>query len=216
MAMSTGKKVLIGVAIVGALGLVTVYETYSYVVHGVYNKVKLLNNEADAQWGEVMNQYQRRSDMIPNLVAVVGRAAGHENGTLKAVIEARAKANSVQLTPEALKDPEAMKQFGKYQGDITTALSKLMMLTENYPNLKVNQNFLDLQTQVEGTENRITVARNRYITAVKKANEPIITFPGNFVAGFFQLKERPQFTVDSEEAKKAPKITDPTVMPEKK
>lgn len=210
MALTTGKKVLIGVGIFGALTLGGVYKMYSFAVHDVYNNVKVLNNNADAQWAEVMNQYQRRSDLIPNLVAIVGRAAGHENGTLKDVIEARSRAGTVQLTPEALKDPEAMKQFSKAQGDITTALSRMMMLTENYPQLKVNENFLNVQAQLEGTENRITVARNRYIASVQKANEPIITFPGNFVAGFFNLKERPQFTVDSEEAKKAPKISDPT------
>lgn len=202
MAMSMTKKVVIG-----AVVAVSLIFTYKATV-GVYNPVKILNNEADAQWAEVMNQYQRRSDLIPNLVAIVSRAAGHENETLTNVVSARARANSVQLTPEALKDPEAMKRFSQAQGDLTTALSKLMMLTENYPTLKVNENFLNVQAQMEGTENRITVARNRYIASVKVANEPIITFPGNFAAMIFGLKERPQFNVDSEQAMHAPKISE--------
>ncbi len=202
MALSTTQKVVIGASIA-----VAALFTYKATV-GVYNPVKILNNEADAQWAEVMNQYQRRSDLIPNLVAIVSRAAGHENETLTNVIEARAKASSVQLSADALKDPEAMKRFSQVQGDLTGALSKLMMLTENYPNLKVNENFLNVQSQMEGTENRITVARNRYIASVKAANEPIVTFPGNLTASIFGLKERPQFNVDSQQAMFAPKISE--------
>ena len=204
--MTTKTKILIGVGLFSLVTVMTGYSTYQYVVHDVYNSYKLKNLDSDTAWAEVMNQYQRRSDLIPNLVALVSQAAGHEHGTLKDVIEARAKANSVQLSADALKDPEAMKAFGRAQGDLTTALSKLMMLTENYPTLKVNENFLNVQAQLEGTENRITVARNRYIGSVKVTNQVITTFPANVVAGFMNLKERPQFNVASEQAAHAPKI----------
>lgn len=188
------------------LGLIVVPKVYNHATQEVYNPYKMASMESDRLWAEVANQYQRRSDLIPNLVAVVSQAAGHENQTLKEVIEARAKASSIQLTPEALQNPQAMAQFQKVQGDLTTALSKLMVLTENYPQLKVNENFLNLQSQVEGTENRITVARNRYINSVPKVNAIITLWPNNIYAWALGLKERPQFTTDSEKAMHAPVI----------
>ena len=188
------------------LGLIVVPKVYRHATQEVYNPYKVAVMESDRLWAEVANQYQRRSDLIPNLVAVVSQAAGHENQTLKEVIEARAKASSIQLTPEALQNPQAMAQFQKVQGDLTTALSKLMVLTENYPQLKVNENFLNLQSQVEGTENRITVARNRYIYSVPKVNAIITLWPNNIFAWALGLKERPQFTTDSEKAMHAPVI----------
>ena len=207
MKLSTANKVWIGLGIFGLVTFTTVYSVYSYAVHGVYDKVKLANLDADSKWAEVVNQYQRRADLIPNLVAIVGQAAGHEHSTLKDVIAARSRAGTVQLTPEALKDPQAMAQFSRVQGDITTALSRMMMLTENYPQLKVNENFLNVQAQLEGTENRITVARNRYIESVKTANIPLVTFWGGIFGGFFDLTERPQFTVDDvKSVSVAPKI----------
>jgi LemA protein len=169
-------------------------------ISGTYNGYQtslLKSNEANA---EVLNQYQRRADLIPNLIKIVEKAAGNENKTLRDVIEARSKLGSIQLTPETLKDPEAMKQFSRYQGDITTALSKMMMLKESYPELKTNQNFLDAQSQLEGTENRIAVARNRAIKAVTVTNSTIIKFPSNIYAGWFGLTQLPQFIVDDVKA----------------
>lgn len=199
-------KLYVGLGIIALLVVVIAPSIYSHATKEVYNPYKMASMESDRLWAEVANQYQRRSDLIPNLVAVVSQAAGHENQTLKEVIEARAKASSVQLTPEALKDPAAMAQFSKVQGDLTTALSKLMVLTENYPQLKVNENFLNLQSQVEGTENRITVARNRYINSVPKVNAIITLWPNNIYAWALGLKERPQFRTDSEQAMRAPVI----------
>lgn len=199
-------KLYITLGIIAVLVVLVAPMTYSKAVNEVYNPFKIANMESDRLWAEVANQYQRRSDLIPNLVAVVSQAAGHENQTLKEVTEARARANSIQLTPEALKDPAAMAQFQRVQGDLTNALSKLMMLTENYPQLKVNENFLNLQSQVEGTENRITVARNRYINSVPKVNVIITTWPNNLFAKFLGLAERPQFHTDSEQAMHAPVI----------
>lgn len=199
-------KLYVGLGIFALLIAVITPSIYSHATKEVYNPYQLANLESDRLWAEVANQYQRRSDLIPNLVAVVSQAAGHENQTLKEVIEARAKASSIQLTPEALQNPQAMAQFSKVQGDLTTALSKLMVLTENYPQLKVNENFLNLQSQVEGTENRIAVARKRYIDSVPKVNVIIATWPNNLFAKVLGLKERPQFTTDSEKAMHAPVI----------
>lgn len=202
--MKTLKHVLIGAAVAVPLLLTaSVYGTGKSVFNG-FQRNSLVVQEANA---EVLNQYQRRADLIPNLVRVVEKAAANENKILKDVIEARSKLGSVQLTPEALKDPEAMKNFSRVQGDITNALSKMMMLTEKYPELQTNKNFLDLQAQLEGTENRITVARNRAIKAVTVANSTIVEFPANIYANVLGLQKLPQFTVDDVKAiSTAPKI----------
>lgn len=172
-----------------------------------YNDFQAKDEMSNSAWAEVLNQYQRRADLIPSLVEVVKGYAGHEKETLVGVIEARSKATSIQLTPEALKDPEAMKRFNQAQGDITTALSRLMMVTENYPNLKADQQFRDLQSQLEGTENRITVARNRYIQTIQDYNLMVRQFPTNLTAMMFSYQPKAQFTVENEKAiSAAPKI----------
>lgn len=201
--MKTKSIILLSIAAFAFFVVIVLASSISGTYNG-YNKAVLVSNEANA---EVLNQYQRRADLIPNLIKIVEKAAGNENKTLKDVIEARSKLGSIQLTPEALKDPVAMKQFSRYQGDITTALSKMMMLKESYPDLKTNQNFLDAQSQLEGTENRIAVARNRAIKAVTATNATIVTFPSNVYAGWFGLAQLPQFTVEDAKAISiAPKI----------
>jgi len=185
---------LLGVLAVIVLFLVISCIGIANTVKGTYNSFNVADENTNAALAEITNMYKRRSGLVPALVATVQGEANFEKSTLTGVIEARAKANSIQLSPEALKDPEAMKQFSQRQGDFTNALSKLMMLTENYPNLKANQAFRDLHAQLEGTENRIAVARNRYIESVRKQNLIIRVFPGNIVAGFFQLQPRPQLT----------------------
>lgn len=172
-----------------------------------YNDFQAKDEASNSAWAEVINQYQRRADLIPSLVEVVKGYASHEKETLVGVIEARSKASSIQLTPEALKDPEAMKRFNQAQGDLTTALSRLMVLTENYPNLKADQQFRDLQSQLEGTENRITVARNRYIQTIQSYNLMVRQFPTNLTAMMFSYQTKAQFTVENEKAiSTAPKI----------
>ena len=172
-----------------------------------YNDFQAKDEASNSAWAEVVNQYQRRADLIPSLVEVVKGYASHEKDTLVGVIEARSKASSVQLTPEALKDPEAMKRFNQAQGDLTTALSRLMVLTENYPNLKADQQFRDLQAEIEGTENRITVARNRYIQTIQSYNLMVRQFPTNLTAMMFSYQTKAQFTVENEKAiSTAPKI----------
>ena len=173
-----------------------------------YNQFQSLDEQVSSDWAEVVNQYQRRSDLVPNLVEVVKGYATHEKETLTGVIEARAKATSVQVTPEALKDPEAMKNFQKAQGELSSFLSKLMMVTEQYPNLKADARFQELQAQIEGTENRITVARNRYIKSVQAYNLQVRSFPTNLTAMLFDYEKKAQFTVENEEqVKLAPKVS---------
>lgn len=200
------KWLLIALAVSVAGFLICAFSIYSMATK-TYNTYSLADEANNAKWAEVTNQYQRRSDLIPSLVATVQGEANFEKSTLTDVINARSKASSVQLTAEALKDPAAMQQFSQRQGDITTALQRMMSLTENYPNLKANQAFRDLHAQLEGTENRITVARNRYIEGVNTQNAIIRVFPGNVVAGFFNLHPRAQFTVENAAAiSTAPKI----------
>ena len=165
-----------------------------------YNEFQSKDEATKAAWGEVVNQYQRRADLIPNLVNTVKGYATHEKDTLEAVTRARAAATSVQLTPEALNDPAALAKFQQVQGELTQALSKLMMVTEAYPDLKANTNFRDLQSQLEGTENRITVARQRYIAAVQDFNTQVRKFPTNLTAMMFGYKVKPSFTVENEKA----------------
>ena len=148
----------------------------------------------------MVNQYQRRADLIPNLVNTVKGYASHEKDTLEAVTRARAAATSMQVTPEVLNDPAALEKFQKLQGDLSSALSRLLVVTENYPNLKADAGFRDLQSQLEGTENRITVARNRYITSVQDYNVMARSFPNNLTAMVFGYKVKPNFTVENEKA----------------
>ena len=172
-----------------------------------YNAFQSLDEEAKASWSEVLNQYQRRADLVPNLVNVVKGYAEHEKEVLTDVANARSKVGSMQITPELLNDPEAFARFQAAQGQMTSALSRLMAVAENYPNLKADQGFRDLQAQLEGTENRITVARNRYIASIKEYNVSVRSFPNNLTAMMFGYKTKPSFTVENEKAiSSAPKV----------
>ena len=165
-----------------------------------YNEFQTKDEATKSAWGEVVNQYQRRADLIPNLVNTVKGYASHEKETLEAVTRARAAATSFQITPEVLNDPAALAKFQQVQGELSQALSKLMMVTEAYPDLKANANFRDLQSQLEGTENRITVARQRYITTVQDFNVQVRKFPTNLTAMMFGYEVKPSFTVENEKA----------------
>jgi LemA protein len=165
-----------------------------------YNQFQTKDEATKAAWSEVVNQYQRRADLIPNLVNTVKGYAAHEKDTLEAVTKARAAATSMQVTPEVLNDPAAFEKFQKVQGELSSALSRLMVVTENYPNLKADAGFRDLQSQLEGTENRITVARNRYITSVQEYNVLARSFPNNLTAMIFGYKVKPSFTVENEKS----------------
>jgi LemA protein len=169
-----------------------------------YNDFQRLDEQVKAGWSEVLNQYQRRADLIPNIVNTVKGEANFEQETLTRVVEARAKATSIQVTPETLNDPEAFNRFQQAQGELSGALSRLLMVTENYPNLKANQGFQDLRVQLEGTENRITVARNRYIQAVAEYNVLARSFPSNLTAMAFGYAVKPSLTVANEAAITAP------------
>jgi LemA protein len=158
------------------------------------NTIPTLDEQVNASWAQVQNEYQRRMDSIPNLVNTVKGAANFEQKTLTDVVEARADASRITVTPETLNDPEAFKKFEAVQGQLGSALSHLMAVTENYPELKANQNFLDLQAQIEGTENRITVARRDYITAVQAYNVQVRTFPGRIWAIIYGSKPKPEFS----------------------
>lgn len=173
-----------------------------------YNEFQRQDEETKAAWSEVLNQYQRRADLVPNLVNTVKGEAGFEQDTLTKVIEARAKATSIQVTPELANDPEALKKFQAAQGELTSALSRLLVVSENYPNLKSNAGFRDLSAQLEGTENRITVARNRYIKAVQAYNVLTREFPTNLTAQIFGYKAKPNFTVENEAAISKPPTVD--------
>ncbi|HET9823461.1 MAG TPA: LemA family protein [Burkholderiaceae bacterium] len=163
-----------------------------------YNQFQTLDEQTKSAWSEVLNQYQRRADLIPNVVATVKGEANFEQETLTKVVEARAKATAIQVTPETLNNPEAFARFQQAQGELGSALSRLLMVTENYPNLKANQGFQDLRVQLEGTENRITVARNRYIKAVQDYNVLARQFPTNLTAMVFGYAVKPNFTVANE------------------
>ena len=173
-----------------------------------YNSFQTNDEQIKASWSEVVNKYQRRADLVPNLVNTVKGEAKFEQDTLTKVIEARSKATSIQATPELLNNPEAFQKFQQAQGQLSGALSRLMAVSENYPNLKANQGFRDLSTQLEGTENRITVARNRYITSVQAYNVTVRSFPSNLTAMVFGYKEKPNFSVENEkEISKPPSVT---------
>ncbi len=163
-----------------------------------YNQFQSLDEQTKSAWAEVLNQYQRRADLVPNIVATVKGEAQFEQDTLTKVVEARARATSMQVTPETLNNPEAFKKFQAAQGELSSALSRLLVVTENYPNLKANQGFQDLRVQLEGTENRITVARNRYIKTVQDYNVLARSFPNNLTAMIFSYNVKPNFTVENE------------------
>jgi LemA protein len=163
-----------------------------------YNDFQRLDEQTRSAWSEVLNQYQRRADLVPNLVATVKGEANFEQDTLTKVIEARSRATAVQVTPETLNNPEAFAKFQQAQGELSGALSRLLVVSERYPDLKANQSFRDLRVQLEGTENRITVARNRYIQAVQEYNVLSRSFPTNLTAMAFGYQPKPSFTVQNE------------------
>jgi LemA protein len=169
-----------------------------------YNEFQKLDEDVKGGWAEVLNQYQRRADLIPNIVATVKGEANFEQETLTKVVEARAKATSIQATPELVNNPEAFQKFQAAQGELSGALSRLLVVSENYPNLKANQGFQDLRVQLEGTENRITVARNRYIKTVQAYNVLARSFPSNLTAMVFGYDVKANFTVTNEAAISAP------------
>jgi LemA protein len=165
-----------------------------------YNTLQQADEQIKASWSEVLNQYQRRADLVPNLVETVKGFAQQEQQVLLGVTNARAKVGSIQATPELVNDPAAFQRFTQAQGELTSALSRLMVVAESYPQLKSDANFRDLQAQLEGTENRIAVARNRYIKAVQEYNVTVRSFPSNLTAMVFGMKEKPQFTVEDEKS----------------
>jgi LemA protein len=172
-----------------------------------YNDFQRLDEQTKSAWSEVLNQYQRRADLVPNLVATVKGEANFEQETLTRVVEARAKATSVQVTPETLNNPQAMQRFQQAQGELSGALSRLLAVSERYPTLQANQGFRDLRVQLEGTENRITVARNRYIQAVQEYNVLSRSFPTNLTAMAFGYKPKASFTVENEaQVSKPPQV----------
>jgi LemA protein len=173
-----------------------------------YNDFQRLDEEVKAGWSQVLNQYQRRADLIPNIVATVKGEANFEQETLTKVIEARAKATSIQATPELINNPEAFNKFQAAQGELSSALSRLMAVSEAYPTLKANQGFQDLRVQLEGTENRITVARDRYIKTVAQYNTLTRSFPTNLTAMLFSYAVKPSFTVQNEAQISAPPKVD--------
>jgi LemA protein len=173
-----------------------------------YNEFQTLDEQSKSAWSEVLNQYQRRADLIPNIVSTVKGEANFEQGTLVKVVEARAKATSIQATPELVNDPAAFQKFQAAQGELSGALSRLLVVTENYPNLKSNQGFQDLRVQLEGTENRITVARNRYIKTVQDYNVKVRSFPSNLTAKVFSYEAKPNFTVQNEAQISTPPVVD--------
>ncbi|HEX5697312.1 MAG TPA: LemA family protein [Rhodoferax sp.] len=173
-----------------------------------YNDFQRLDEQTTSAWSEVLNQYQRRADLVPNIVATVKGEAAFEQDTLTKVIEARSKATSIQVSPETLNDPAAFNKFQAAQGELGSALSRLMVVVEQYPNLKANQAFSDLRVQLEGTENRITVARNRYIQAVQEYNVLARSFPSNLTAMVFSYKPKANFSVQNEAAISSPPVVD--------
>lgn len=173
-----------------------------------YNDFQRLDEQSKAAWSEVLNQYQRRADLIPNIVNTVKGEANFEQETLTRVVEARAKATAIQVTPEVLSNPEAFRQFQQAQGELSGALSRLMAVSERYPTLQANQGFRDLRVQLEGTENRITVARNRYIQSVQEYNVLARSFPSNLTAMAFGYQPKPAFAVANEAQLSTPPAVD--------
>jgi len=173
-----------------------------------YNTLQSSDEQIKASWAEVLNQYQRRADLIPNLVNTVKGYAAQEKDVLLGVTEARSRVGSIQATPELINDEQAFAKFQAAQGELTSALSRLLVVAENYPQLKSDANFRDLQAQLEGTENRVTVARNRYIKAVQEYNVTVRSFPSNLTAMLFGFKVKPSFTVENEKEISRPPTVD--------
>ena len=172
-----------------------------------YNSFQTGDEAVKSAWSEVINQYQRRADLVPNLVNTVQGYASHEKDVLTQVTQARAQVGGIQATPELINDPEAFAKFQQAQAGLSSALSRLLVVSENYPNLKADASFRDLQAQLEGTENRITVARNRYIKSVEAYNVSVRTFPNNLTAMLFSYQVKPNFSVENEKAiSVAPKV----------
>ena len=179
-----------------------------------YNTLQAQDEAVNAQWSEVLNQYQRRADLVPNLVNTVKGYAAHEKDVLTRVTEARAKVGQIAVTPELVNDPAAFAKFQAAQGELSSALNRLMVVSENYPQLKADGAFRDLQAQLEGTENRITVARNRYIQAVQAYNITVRSFPSNLTAKVFGMRAKANFTVENEKAiSTAPSVDFGTTVP---
>ena len=186
-----------------------VVSLFAVLVSGCgYNDLQAKDEATTSAWAEVLNQYQRRADLVPNLVATVKGFAQQEKDVLLGVTEARSKVGSINVTPEMVNDPVAMKKFGEAQGELGSALSRLLLVTENYPQLRSDTLFRDLQAQLEGTENRITVARNRFIESVQAYNIVVRSFPTNLTAKMFGHSLKPNFTVENEKAISAPPAVD--------
>jgi len=194
------KKALIVIGALVVLGLIL----FSWVT-SKYNNLVVLDEAVNKAWAQVQSQYQRRMDLIPNLVETVKGVANFEKSTLTAVIEARAKATQVTLSPQLLNNPQAFQQFEQTQGALSSALSRLLVTVEQYPNLKANENFLQLQAQIEGTENRISVERGKFNTSVETYNATRRSFPNNVMAAFFNFQEKPYFQAQAG-AETAPKV----------
>ncbi len=173
-----------------------------------YNTFQTTDETIQSSWAEVINQYQRRADLIPNLVSTVKGFAKQEKEVLLGVTEARSRVGGLQVTPETLNDPQAFAKFQSAQGELSGALQRLLVVTENYPQLKSDRNFQDLQAQLEGTENRITVARGRYIAAVQEYNLTVRRFPTNLTAKMFGYQVKPTFAVENEKAISTPPVVD--------
>lgn len=194
------KKTVLWV-VLGLVVLVVAVVGYSY------NDLQRADEQVEQQWSEVVNQYQRRADLIPNLVETVKRYAEHEEGVFVEVAKARQQVNNIQVTPGMLNDPQAVAQYQNAQGALTQSLGRLIAVAENYPDLKANQTFENLMTQLESTENRVTVARNRYIESVRDYNVLVRTFPGNIAAMIIGMEKKPNFSVANEDAiSTAPKV----------
>ena len=173
-----------------------------------YNDLQRQDEQIKSSWSEVLNQYQRRADLVPNLINTVKGYAAQEERVLTEVTNARASVGSIKATPELINDPEAFAKFQAAQGQLQSALSRLLVVAENYPQLKSDQNFRDLQSQLEGTENRITVARNRYIKSVQEFNTTVRSFPTNLTAMVFKMNVKPNFSVENEKGISAPPTVD--------
>ncbi|GAB7524141.1 LemA family protein [Paraburkholderia sp. 2C] len=193
-----GLSIIVVEAPMRATGRVVLLLTALAVAGCGYNTIQSEDEQVKAGWSEVLNQYQRRADLVPNLVNTVKGYANQEKEVLTRVTEARAQVGSIRVSPETLSDPQAFSQFEAAQGQLTSSLSRLLVVSENYPQLKSDANFRDLQAQLEGTENRITVARTRYIQAVQQYNSTVRSFPNNLTAKMFGYAEKPNFSVANE------------------
>ena len=192
------KKAMPWIVVLGVLAIIALWAA------NVYNGLVSAEEEVESAWAQVENQYQRRSDLIPNLVATVKGYAAHENETLEGVISARARATQITVDPSNA-TPEQLAAYQKAQGELSQALGRLMAVAENYPDLKANENFRDLQAQLEGTENRCTIARQNFNEAARAFNTYLRRFPNNIIGGAFGFEKKPYFEAD-EDAKKAPKV----------